>query len=89
MRMLLAALLSWLMPGSGKRRTDTPTEDHTAAHSENTTFPPLDIVAGRYRRRNRAGGCEVSSLVRPYVLAHEERTAADRMLARIQREATA
>jgi hypothetical protein len=72
MRTLLALILSWLLPGQGKRRATPPTQ-HTADTAADSPTRRLIIThdavgVGRPVPFIEADGLP---LVRPYVIAHE------------------
>ncbi|MFM9641528.1 hypothetical protein [Streptomyces turgidiscabies] len=73
MRSLLALILSWLMPSTGKRRSTppAPTEHHPLTDEPTQT---LGVVrpARRSPRPPEFLRGEDTPLIRPYLIAHEQ-----------------
>ncbi|MFF0399374.1 hypothetical protein ACFYSJ_26960 [Streptomyces sp. NPDC005248] len=69
MRTLLAALLAWLMPSTGKRRADTAPAHPAPKRIPWPTTQPYDgpVLRG-----------EDVALIRPYLLAYEQQREAQR-----------
>ncbi|MFE7278563.1 hypothetical protein [Streptomyces sp. NPDC057623] len=75
MRSLLAVLLSWLMPSTGKRRATppAPTEHHPLTDEPTTTLRVVGVELPSHRSPRPPAYLrgEDTPLIRPYLLAYE------------------